>query len=132
MSDAKGGARMAAPIGRDADASEYRKLAADITEPSTGIAARSSTRWWNWSAPTSRSAAVRISAAASSLAPRSSGPCTKAARDEHHRHPRPVGDLTHAEGSYRTPYGVVSARYPPQRRLGKAHVHHALSAARHP
>ncbi|MEV6384952.1 family 78 glycoside hydrolase catalytic domain [Streptomyces sp. NPDC051773] len=25
--------------------------------------------------------------------------------------PRPVGDLTHAEGSYRTPYGVVSARW---------------------
>ncbi|MEU6228002.1 alpha-L-rhamnosidase C-terminal domain-containing protein [Streptomyces sp. NPDC047042] len=25
--------------------------------------------------------------------------------------PRPVGDLTHAEGSYRTPYGEVSARW---------------------
>ncbi|MCX5358664.1 glycoside hydrolase family 78 protein [Streptomyces sp. NBC_00124] len=25
--------------------------------------------------------------------------------------PRPVGDLTHAEGDYRTPYGVVSARW---------------------
>ncbi|MEV0221355.1 family 78 glycoside hydrolase catalytic domain [Streptomyces sp. NPDC050704] len=25
--------------------------------------------------------------------------------------PRPVGDLTHAAGSYRTPYGVVSARW---------------------
>ncbi|MFF4510494.1 alpha-L-rhamnosidase-related protein [Streptomyces mirabilis] len=25
--------------------------------------------------------------------------------------PRPVGDLTHAQGSYRTPYGVVSARW---------------------
>ncbi|WP_216588223.1 family 78 glycoside hydrolase catalytic domain [Streptomyces brasiliscabiei] len=25
--------------------------------------------------------------------------------------PRPVGDLTHAEGGYRTPYGVVSARW---------------------
>ncbi|MGW0842319.1 alpha-L-rhamnosidase C-terminal domain-containing protein [Streptomyces sp. NPDC002787] len=25
--------------------------------------------------------------------------------------PRPVGDLTHAEGGYRTPYGVVSVRW---------------------
>ncbi|WP_328841256.1 alpha-L-rhamnosidase C-terminal domain-containing protein [Streptomyces europaeiscabiei] len=25
--------------------------------------------------------------------------------------PRPVGDLTRAEGGYRTPYGVVSARW---------------------
>ncbi|WP_405892214.1 glycoside hydrolase family 78 protein [Streptomyces sp. NBC_00104] len=36
--------------------------------------------------------------------------------------PRPVGDLTHAEGSYRTPYGVVSARWTREKNRFRLHV----------
>ncbi|WP_308061709.1 alpha-L-rhamnosidase C-terminal domain-containing protein [Streptomyces scabiei] len=35
--------------------------------------------------------------------------------------PRPVGDLTRAEGGYRTPYGVVSVRW--TRRDGRFRLH---------
>ncbi|MDX2759966.1 family 78 glycoside hydrolase catalytic domain [Streptomyces europaeiscabiei] len=38
--------------------------------------------------------------------------------------PRPVGDLTHAEGSYRTPYGVVSVQW--VRKNGRFRLHVAL------